>query len=70
MGKLVFHNNADESMLSLQRSLHYNSLPISQKLNQLFALIDLAVKTSGGLPLKKPAGAGLVLRKLKPHGHL
>lgn len=70
MSKLIFHNNANNDSLTRQRSLHFNSLPLSQKLNELFALIDLAVKTSGGQPLKKPVGAGLVLRKQNPHGHL
>jgi len=65
MSKLVFHKHPDNDSLSRERALRYASLPFAQKLNELFALIDLAIKTNGNKPFKKPRGAGIVLNKIK-----
>jgi len=63
MGKVVFHNNPDPEQQDLERSLRYAELPFAEKLKELFALIDLAVKRNGDRPLKAPQGKGIVIRK-------
>ena len=68
MGRLIIRNNPDTFQQDLERSKRFVSLSTTEKLNELFALIDLSVKLNGGKPLKIPQGKGLVLRKI--HGHL
>ena len=68
MGRLVIRDNPDTSQQDLERSRRFVSLSTTDKLNELFALIDLSVKLNGGKPLKTPQGKGLVLRKI--HGHI
>ena len=63
MGKLVIHTNPNPAQQDLERHLRFAHLPLSEKLNQLFALIDLTVKMNGGKPIKEPQGKGIVLRK-------
>ena len=68
MGRLIIRDNPDTLLQDLERSKRFISLSTTEKLNELFALIDLSVKLNGGKPLKIPQGKGLVLRKI--HGHL
>ena len=68
MGRLIIRSNPDTSLQDLERSKRFISLSTTDKLNELFALIDLSVKLNGGKPLKTPQGKGLVLRKI--HGHI
>ena len=63
MGKIIIHTNPNPEQQDLERHLRFAQLPLSEKLNQLFALIDLTVKMNGGKPLKEPQGKGIVLRK-------
>ena len=65
MGKLVLHKHPDNEALNQERAFRYAALPFTQKLNELFALIDLTIKSNGNRPIKKPVGNGLVLRKIK-----
>jgi hypothetical protein len=44
--------------------LRFAQLPLTEKLNQLFALIDLTVKMNCGKTIKEPQGKGIVLRKI------
>jgi hypothetical protein len=66
MGKLILHDNPDPDALEQERAARYRDLPFADKLKELFALIDLAVKMNGGKPIKEPQGKGLVIRKPKP----
>ena len=68
MGRLIIRDNPDTFQQDLERSRRFVSLSTTDKLNELFALIDLSVKLNGGKPLKVPQGKGLVLRKI--HGHI
>ena len=68
MGRLIIRDNPDTFLQDLERSKRFVSLSTTDKLNELFALIDLSVKLNGGKPLKVPQGKGLVLRKI--HGHI
>lgn len=68
MGRLIIRDNPDTFLQDLERSKRFANLSTTEKLNELFALIDLSVKLNGGKPLKIPQGKGLVLRKI--HGHL
>ena len=65
MGKVIIRQNADITQQDLERSKRFYNLPTEEKLNELFALIDLSVKLNGGKPLKVPQGKGLVLRKIR-----
>lgn len=65
MGKLIIHANPNPEKQEVERAAVYKSLPFEEKLKQLFALIDLSVKMNAGMPIKKPQGKGLVIRKLK-----
>ena len=68
MGRLIIRDNPDTFQQDLERSKRFVNLSTTEKLNELFALIDLSVKLNGGKPLKTPQGKGLVLKKI--HGHL
>ena len=68
MGRLIIRDNPDTFQQDLERSKRFVNLSTTEKLNELFALIDLSVKLNGGKPLKTPQGKGLVLRKI--HGHI
>ena len=68
MGRLIIRDNPDTFQQDLERSKRFVSLSTTEKLNELFALIDLSVKLNGGKPLKVPQGKGLVLKKI--HGHI
>lgn len=68
MGRLIIRNNTDTFQQDLERKKRFVNLSTTEKLNELFALIDLSVKLNGGKPLKIPQGKGLVLKKI--HGHL
>ena len=68
MGRLIIRDNPDIFLQDLERSRRFVNLSTTEKLNELFALIDLSVKLNGGKPLKVPQGKGLVLRKI--HGYL
>ena len=68
MGRLTIRDNQDTFQQDLERGRRFVSLSTTEKLNELFALIDLSVKLNGGKPLKTPQGKGLVLKKI--HGHL
>ena len=68
MGRLIIRNNPDIFLQDLERSRRFVNLSTTEKLNELFALIDLSVKLNGGKPLKVPQGKGLVLKKI--HGHI
>ena len=65
MGRLIIRDNPDTFLQDLERSKRFVSLSTTDKLNELFALIDLSVKLNGGKPLKVPQGKGLVLRKIR-----
>ena len=65
MGRLIIRNNPDTSLQDLERSKRFVSLSTTDKLNELFALIDLSVKLNGGKSLKVLQGKGLVLRKIR-----
>ncbi len=67
MGRLIIRNNSDTSEQDLERSERFVSLSTTEKLNELFALIDLSVKLNSGKPLKIPQGKGLVLKKIHEH---
>lgn len=64
MGRVVLHTNPDPERLERERAQRFAALPFEQKLLELYALIDLAIKMNGGKPLKEPQGKGIVLRKL------
>lgn len=51
--------------IAQERAIQYMRLSPREKLNQLFALIDLAQRLNGDSPIKGPQGKGIVLRKLK-----
>lgn len=70
MGRLILHNNPDNEKLNAERARRFANLPFEEKMKELFALIDLARKTSGNQPLKKPRGLGLVISKKKKDGHI
>ncbi len=63
MGKLILHDNPDPERLANERANRFYNLPFEEKLRELFALIDLAVKMNGGKPIKEPQGKGIVIRK-------
>jgi hypothetical protein len=65
MGRVIIRQNPDIVQQNLERSKMFLNLSTTEKLNELFALIDLSVKLNGGKPLKMPQGKGLVLRKIK-----
>ena len=68
MGRLIIRDNPDTFQQDLERSKRFVNLSTTEKLNELFALIDLSVKLNGGKPLKVPQGKGLIIKKI--HGHL
>jgi hypothetical protein len=63
MGKLILHAAPDPERLSLERARRFASLSTEEKLNALFALIELSVALNGGKPLKAPQGKGIIIRK-------
>lgn len=63
MGKLTIRQHPDLDQIELERRQRFVNLSTPQKLNELFALIDLSVKLNGGKPLKEPQGLGLVIKK-------
>jgi hypothetical protein len=65
MGRVIIRQNPDIVQQNLERSKIFLNLSTTEKLNELFALIDLSVKLNGGKPLKMPQGKGLVLRKIE-----
>ena len=50
--------------IAQERAMQYMRLSPLEKLNQLFALIDLAQRLNGDSPIKEPQGKGIVLRKI------
>jgi hypothetical protein len=50
--------------IAQERADQYMRLSPLEKLNQLFALIDLAQRLNGNAPIKEPQGKGIVLRKI------
>jgi len=63
MGRIVLHPDSTPEQIECARAERYKSLPFADKLMELFALIDLAIKMNGGKPLKQPQGKGIVIRK-------
>jgi hypothetical protein len=63
MGKLILHDNPDPERLERERAARFLALSAEDKLKELFALIDLAVKMNGGKPIKEPQGKGIIIRK-------
>lgn len=68
VGWLIIHKNTDNEKLNTGRARRFADLPFEEKMKELFALIDLARKTSGNQPLKKPEGLGLAIAKKKQDG--
>lgn len=63
MGRLILRNVANINTQDIERAERFYNLSITDKVNELFALIDLSVKLNNNLPLKKPLGKGVVLHK-------
>ncbi|XZF13993.1 hypothetical protein ACTHGU_19615 [Chitinophagaceae bacterium MMS25-I14] len=64
MGKVrLYDTNIPRETILQERTERYNSLSVADKLNELFTLINLTRKMSGGKPLKEPQGKGLVLSR-------
>ena len=63
LGKVIFHTNPDPERLALERAERFAKLPYEEKLKQLLALNDLAVKMNGGKAIKEPQGKGIIIRK-------
>lgn len=63
MGKLTIRQHTDLEQIERERRQRFMKLSTMEKLNELFALIDLSVKLNGGKPLKEPQGLGLVIKK-------
>lgn len=63
MGRLTIRQNPDLEQIEQERRQRFMALSTTEKLNELFALIDLSVKLNGGKPLKEPQGLGLVIKK-------
>lgn len=63
MGRLIIRHHPDLEQIELERRQRFVNLSTTEKLNELFALIDLSVKLNGGKPLKEPQGLGLVIKK-------
>jgi hypothetical protein len=63
MGRVILHTKPDPEKLELERAKQFFLLPLEEKLNRLFALIDLSVKLNNNKPIKQPQGKGLIIRK-------
>ena len=59
----IYDTSMSLEQIALERAEQYKSLSSLQKLNELFALIDLAKRLNGDTPIKEPQGKGFVLRK-------
>ncbi|MFA6150827.1 MAG: hypothetical protein WC716_05870 [Chitinophagaceae bacterium] len=49
--------------IAQERAEQYMRLSPLEKLNELFALIDLSKRLNGDAPIKEPQGKGFILRK-------
>lgn len=65
MGRVVLRPQPDLAQIEAERQGRFANLSTTEKLNELFALIDMAVKLNGWKPLKEPQGKGLLIRKPK-----
>jgi len=70
MGRLIIHSEPDPSKLESERSKRFLKLSTTEKINSLFALINLSVMLNNGKPLKYPQGKGIILRKVTTDGSL
>lgn len=68
MGRLTIRQHPHLDQIEQERRQRFMKLSTMEKLNELFALIDLSVKLNGGKPLKEPQGLGLVIKKPR-NGH-
>lgn len=63
LGRLTIQQHPDLEQIENERQQRFMKLSTMEKLNELFALIDLSVKLNSGKPLKEPQGLGLVIKK-------
>lgn len=66
MAKLVLHDlSLSPEAIQQEREQRFLKLSAQEKLEELFALINLSIAMNGGKPIKEPQGKGLIIRKKK-----
>lgn len=60
----LYDTSVPLEQIAQERADQYIRLSPLEKLNQLFALIDLAQRLNGDAPIKEPQSKGIVLRKI------
>lgn len=59
----IYDTSIPLEQIAQERAAHYMSLSPLEKLNELFALIDISKRLNGDAPIKEPQGKGFILRK-------
>lgn len=59
----IYDTSIPLEQIAQERAEHYMRLSPLEKLNELFALIDISKRLNGDAPIKEPQGKGFILRK-------
>ena len=64
MGNLKLYDiNIPREQIELERERVFLNKSVEKKIYSLLNLIKISVNLNGGLPLKRPEGKGLIIRK-------